>query len=79
MAQVADPQGERQVKKLEVDRDADAHYLRLDDPTVTESQEVSPGVVLDFNERDQVVGVEILFLSKRGPKLNLRELQFQTG
>ena len=42
------------------------------------SQEVSPGVVLDFNDQNQVVGVEILFLSKRAPKLDARELQFQT-
>jgi uncharacterized protein YuzE len=65
--------------KLRVDRTADALYLRLNDSTVTGSQEVSPGVVLDFNERGQVVGVEILFLSQRAPKLNLRELQFHTG
>jgi hypothetical protein len=38
---------------------------------------VSPGVILDFNADNQVVGVEILNLSKRSPKLNLRELQFQ--
>ena len=65
--------------KLRVDRTADALYLRLNDSKVTGSQEVSPGVVLDFNERGQVVGVEILFLSQRAPKLNLRELQFHTG
>ena len=64
--------------KLKVDREADALYLRLDDSAIVESQEVSPGVVLDFNEQNQVVGVEILFLSKRAPKLDLRELQFQT-
>jgi uncharacterized protein YuzE len=40
---------------------------------------VSPGVVVDFNEDNQVVGVEILRLSKRSPGLNLRELQFQTA
>jgi len=64
--------------KLKVDRETDALYLRLDDSAIVESQEVSPGVVLDFNEQNQVVGVEILFLSKRAPKLDLRELQFQT-
>jgi uncharacterized protein YuzE len=64
--------------KLKVDREADALYLRLDDSAIVESQEVSPGVVLDFNDQNQVVGVEILFLSKRAPKLNPRELQFQT-
>jgi hypothetical protein len=35
-------------------------------------------VVLDFNGQNQVVGVEILFLSKRAPNLNPCELQFQT-
>jgi uncharacterized protein YuzE len=64
--------------RLKVDREADALYLRLDDSTIVESQEVSPGVVLDFNEQNQVVGVEILGLSKRAPQMNLRELQFQT-
>jgi uncharacterized protein YuzE len=64
--------------RLKVDREADALYLRLDDSAIVESQEVSPGVVLDFNGQNQVVGVEILFLSKRAPKINPSELQFQT-
>jgi uncharacterized protein YuzE len=64
--------------KLKVDREADALYLRLDDSRIVESEEVSPGVVLDFNEDNQVVGVEILNLSGRSAKLNLKELQFQT-
>jgi uncharacterized protein YuzE len=64
--------------KLKVDEKADVLYLRLDDSTIIESEEVSPGVVLDFNANNQVVGVEILSLSKRSPKLNLREFQFQT-
>lgn len=65
--------------KLRVDPDADALYLRLDDSRIIESQEVSPGVVLDFNEQNQVVGVEILNLSQRAPSLNCRELQFLTA
>jgi uncharacterized protein YuzE len=64
--------------RLKVDREADALYLRLDDSAIVESQEVSPGVVLDFNGQNQVVGVEILFLSKRAPNVNPSELQFQT-
>jgi Protein of unknown function (DUF2283) len=34
---------------------------------IVESEEVSPGVVFDFNADNQVVGVEILNLSKRSP------------
>jgi uncharacterized protein YuzE len=58
---------------------AQAAYLRLDDSPIIESEEVSPGVMLDFNEQNQVVGVEMLNLSKRAPGLNLKELQFQTA
>jgi uncharacterized protein YuzE len=65
--------------RLRIDREADALYLRLDDSPIVESEEVSPGVVLDFNEHNQVVGVEMLNLSKRAPGLNLKELQFQTA
>jgi uncharacterized protein YuzE len=64
--------------KLKVDPEADALYLRLDDSRITESEEVAPGVVLDYNEQNQVVGVEILGISTRAPSLNPRELQFQT-
>ena len=53
-------------------------YLRLDDSRIIESEEVAPGVVLDYNEQNQVVDVEILGLSKRAPSINTCELQFQT-
>lgn len=65
--------------KLKVDPEADALYLRLDDSQIVESEEVAPGVVLDFNAQNQVVGVEILGISKRAPSVNTRELQFQTA
>jgi len=64
--------------KLNVDKDADALYLRLDDSPIVESEEVSPGVVLDYNESNEVVGVEMLHLSKRSSDLNLSALQFET-
>lgn len=64
--------------KLNVDKSADALYLRLDDSSIVESEEVSPGVVLDYNESNEVVGVEILNLSKRSSGLNLSTLEFQT-
>ena len=65
--------------RLHVDKEADALYLRLDDSKIIESEEVSPGVVLDFNEHNQVVGIEMLHLSNRSPKLDFRELQSHTA
>ena len=65
--------------KLHVDKEADALYLRLDDSVIVESAEVSPGVMLDYNESNEVVGVEMLYLSKRSPNLNLSALEFETA
>ena len=65
--------------KLRVDQKADALYLRLDNSAIIESEEVAPGVVLDYNESNEVVGVEMLGLSKRSPGLNLTALQFETA
>ena len=64
--------------KLTVDKEADALYLRLDDSNIVESAEVSPGVVLDYNESNEAVGVEMLRLSERSSNLNLSVLQFET-
>jgi len=64
--------------KLHMDKEADALYLRLDDSRIIESEEVSPGVVLDFNDQNEVVGVEILNLSRRVSNLDLREFQYQS-
>jgi len=65
--------------KLKVDQAVDALYLTIDDSPVVESQEVAPGVVLDFNARGEVVGIEVLGLSNRAEKLNLKELLFSAA
>lgn len=36
--------------KLHFDKEADALYLRLDESRILESEEVSPGIVLDFEK-----------------------------
>lgn len=55
--------------RLHVDKEADALYLRLDDSKIIESDEVAPGVILDYNEQNEVVGIEMLYLSKRSRNL----------
>jgi uncharacterized protein YuzE len=39
--------------------DTDMLYIRLATGVSTESEEVVPGIVLDFDERNQVIGIEI--------------------
>jgi uncharacterized protein YuzE len=63
--------------KLKIDEKADALYLRLDDSKIIESEEVSQGVIIDYNEKNQVVGVEILNLSKRSSVINYHSLQYE--
>lgn len=65
--------------KVHFDEQADAVYLRLDDSAIAESEEVQPGVILDFNDSNQVVGVEILGVGKRVPLAKLRQMQFEVA
>ncbi len=65
--------------KVHFDEHADALYLRLDDSPIAESEQVSPGVLLDFNDRNEVVGVEILGVKGRVPEANLRQIQFEVA
>jgi uncharacterized protein YuzE len=64
--------------RLKVDRENDALYFRLDESSIVESEEVQPGVVLDFNSEGKVVGIEILNLSIRMSPEQLKVLQFET-
>ena len=65
--------------KVHFDEKADAVYLRLDESSITESEEVQPGIILDFNEKNQVVGVEILKVKNRVPLANLKEMKFEVA
>jgi len=65
--------------KLNVSEKDDALYLRLNDEVIVESEEVEPGVVLDYDEEGRVVGVELLGIRDRAHGASLRELLFQTG
>jgi uncharacterized protein YuzE len=65
--------------KLTVDQEADALHFRLVDVPVSESDEISPGVIVDYDESNQVVGIEVLGLSRRRPPVNLADFQFQVS
>jgi uncharacterized protein YuzE len=61
-----------------VSQSGDALYFRLDDDDIIESEEVEPGIILDFDENGRVIGIEILSLSTRFAPEKLRMLQFET-
>ncbi len=64
--------------KLKVNKESDTLYFSLDEAAVVESEEVQPGVILDYDKENRVVGFEILGISTRVSAENLRTLQFET-
>ena len=64
--------------RLRVDEEADALPLQLADVPVEESEEVAPGVIVDYDKANHVVGIEVLYLSKRPQPVNLMDFQFES-
>lgn len=65
--------------RMHYDEKADALYLRLDDSKIIDSEEVQPGIVLDFNSNRQVVGIEVLRLKQRVPDADVKHLKFEVA
>ena len=64
--------------KLKVDQEADALYLSLVDAPAANSEEVSPGIIVDYDADGNAVGIEMLHLSKRAPDINVQRLVFES-
>lgn len=64
--------------KLKIDEKADALYLTLIDAPASESEEVSPGIIMDYDSEGRVVGIEMLYLSRRAPNADLRRWQIES-
>lgn len=65
--------------RIEVDKDTDTLYFRLDESRIVDSEEIRPGVILDYDAQDRVVGVEFLGVSKRAAAAELTSIQFRAG
>jgi uncharacterized protein YuzE len=65
--------------RIKLDKQNDTLYFRLDENRVVESEEIRPGVILDFDENDKVIGVEFLKVSACASQAELSSIQFQTA
>jgi uncharacterized protein YuzE len=72
------PSLEEETMRLRIDRESDALYLRLDETAIVESEQVQPGVILDYDKDGRVVGIEILGLSQRMAPEKLKTFQLET-
>ena len=53
------------VRSHTFDPDADAAYCYLNDGPIETTDEIAPGIIVDWNARRQPVGVEVLYVSQR--------------
>jgi uncharacterized protein YuzE len=65
--------------RVRFDQETDALYIRLDEAAVSGTEEVSPGVMLDFDAENRVVGIEILDVKRRLPEAQLKQIQFEVA
>ncbi len=57
--------------QVEYDQVADAIYFRLKGKDVSESVELSEGVIIDYDSKGEVCGIEVLAFSEVLHALNL--------
>ena len=51
--------------KIEYSKQADALYVYFREDYVARSREIEDGVVLDFDDKDRLIGIEILDVTQR--------------
>ncbi|MFH1170492.1 MAG: DUF2283 domain-containing protein [Candidatus Vogelbacteria bacterium] len=61
--------------KFHYDKKVDALYLRFNEERYYESDEVSPGIILDYNQKGKIIGLEVLDASKHFPRRFSSELK----
>lgn len=55
--------------RIDYDQDHDTMYIRLHEtPGTAESDEIEPGVIVDYGPDGQVLGIELLDARHRGPR-----------
>ena len=51
--------------KIDYDKEVDALYIQFLNEKASETEEVEPGIIVDFTKDGRVLGIEILNVSKR--------------
>ena len=67
--------------KIRYDKQADALYMYLAKGRVEKTIKVNPRVMVDMDEKGNVIGVELLFVSQRLPKsaFETRDIHLPAG
>ena len=63
--------------KIEYSKKADALYVYFKEKFVSSSREIEEGIVLDFDENNQIIGIEILDASARFSKSDIANINIE--
>ncbi len=61
---------QEETMRVRVDQQADAIYLDLTGEKIESSEEVADGIILDYDRKSNMVGIEILDASKKTGEIN---------
>lgn len=50
---------------IKYDKEVDVVYIQFSENQVTESDEDKPGIILDYDDQGNIVGIEVLEASKK--------------
>jgi uncharacterized protein YuzE len=56
--------------KIKYDKEADVLYIRFNSDPISESDQEKPGIIIDYNENGQIVGIEVLKASSKVDEIN---------
>lgn len=55
---------------IKYDKESDIIYIQFSEKKVVESEEDKPGIILDYGEDGEIVGIEVLEASKKTSQPN---------
>ena len=55
---------------IRYNKEVDAIYIRFSDAKVAESDEEKPGIILDYDESGNIIGIEVLKASEKTSQPN---------
>jgi len=57
--------------KIQYDNETDSIYVKFSDDIIVESEEKSDGSIVDFNDKDEIVAVEILNVKTNSHEIDI--------
>ncbi|MEK6888576.1 MAG: DUF2283 domain-containing protein [Nanoarchaeota archaeon] len=51
--------------KIRIDKDADAMYIELSDAPFSKNQKIDNSTIVDMDNKGNIIGIEVLNVSKR--------------